>query len=395
MKTNMIKLVSYSLLVLLICTQGFAQEKITKSFQVKKGDNLQTKVLGDVLIETWNKDEMYIEIAGINKDDIEDLSIVQKDNTVYVSYDPSSGNSSANFKFKVPSQINLDIYTSGGDINCIGEITGNVIVKTSGGDVLVGNVNGNLKVNTSGGDISASNVKGDISLTTAGGDIKAGDIGGDGKITTAGGDIRIKNVNKNLTATTAGGDIYVENVGGELKASTSGGDIHIGNVNGQMSIATSGGDIRVGVVNGNGKMNTSGGDIELKGGKGEINANTSGGDIKIYNVTGSINAGTSGGDVYAELIPDGKNDSKLASSGGKITLLIPENVQVTIETTIKINGWSSNKDKYKVISDFKADNYYTDDSSKEIKGVYKLNGGGKLIKLSTTNSDIMIKKLNK
>lgn len=395
MKTNLIKLIFYLILVVLTSAQVFAQEKITKSFQVKKGDNLQIKVQGDVFVEIQNKDEISIEAFGIDKNDIEDLTITQNNNTVLVNYNPASGSGSSVFKFKVPSQINLDLYTSGGDIKCSGEYNSNINLKTAGGDILVGNVNGNLKVNTSGGDIIAANIKGDVTLTTAGGDIKVGDIGGDGKITTAGGDIKIKNASKNLSVTTAGGDIFIENVGGELKASTSGGDITVGNVNGQLSVTTSGGDIRVGLTSGNVKMNTSGGDIELKGGKGEISANTSGGDIRIYNVTGSVNAATSGGDVYAELIPDGKNESKLASSGGKITLLIPENAQVTIETIIKISGWSSNKDKFKVISDYKADSYYTEESSKEIRGVYKLNGGGKLVKLSTTNSDIVIKKLNK
>ena len=126
-----------------------------------------------------------------------------------------------------------------------------------------------------------------------------------------------------------------------------------------------------------------------------VKAHTSGGNLKLQNITGKIDAATSGGDVVAELRPSGQGKSRLASSGGEITLMLPENAKATVEAVIRIQGWSSHKDEYKVRSDFKADTYDYKGDDREIRAVYTINGGGDLIELRTSNSDINIKKLQK
>jgi hypothetical protein len=359
---------------LAITSVGLSQDKITKSFNVKKGENLSVKVSGDVRVTSWNKDEVYVEVTGLDKDDYEDLMIKQEGNTVSVVLKNNDG---ASFSIKTPEQFNLDVKTSGGDLLCSGKFVGNVTGTTAGGDVMVQNVDGDVVLTTAGGDVKTGDVTGDVKLTTAGGDIMVGNIGGEGKISTAGGDIIVASASKTISLATAGGDIKINNVGGEVKASTSGGDI------------------MVGVVKGAAKLNTSGGDIKLSGANGRISSNTSGGDIRLEKVNGSVSANTSGGEVYVELTPDGSDESKLNSSGGNLKLLIPENSKATIEALIDVHSKKDLKEKYKIISDFKFDSYVNDEDDREIRATISLNGGGKLIKLETVNSNIEIKKLGK
>lgn len=353
---NICRVVLTILLVFVITSLGVSQAKITKSFNVKKGENLSVKVSGDVKVESWSKDEVYIEVIGLDAEDAENLKMKQDGSTVSITLKNSDG---ASFSVKTPEQFNLDIKTSGGDLLCTGKVIGKISGTTAGGDVLVQNVDGNVVLTTAGGDVRTGDVSGSVKLTTAGGDILTGKIGGEGIVTTAGGDINIKDV------------------GGEFKASTSGGDI------------------RVGTVKGAAKLNTSGGDIKLSGANGKIIINTSGGDIKLDKIFGSVQAHTSGGDVYVELTPDGSDESSLVSSGGNIKLLIPENSKATIEAVIDVQSKKDLKEKYKVISDFKFESYTADEDDGEINATINLNGGGKIIKINTSNSNIEIRKLSK
>jgi hypothetical protein len=370
-KNNLFSLVVTAMFVFGLTQLGMSQDKITKNFQVKKGDNLSVKVTGDVKVESWSKEEVYIEVTGLDLVDRDDLTISQSSTTVSVIL---INNHNVSFSIKTPEQFNIDIKTSGGDLSCLGKFFGNINGTTAGGDIKVESINGNVELTTAGGDIITGNINGYVKLTTAGGDIHVGIVNGEGKMNTAGGDIIVTSASKSLNVNTAGGDIKVGNVGGEIKASTSGGDIEVG------------------LVSGIAKLNTSGGDIKLAGARGNTSVNTSGGDIKLENIYGSVKANTSGGKVYVELTPDGNEESRLSSSGGNITLLIPENAKATIEAVIKADNL---KGPYIITSAYKIDNYVTDEDSKEIRATLTLNGGGKLIKLNTSNSKIEIKKWNK
>jgi hypothetical protein len=375
MRTRYIFSISLALFLLVgLTTIVRGQEKTTKSFDVRKGENLSLKVSGDVKVESWSKDEVYIEVSGVRKSNIEDLKINQEGNTVFINF---KSNDDATFLIKTPEQFNLDIKTSGGDIYCLGKYFGSINGSTAGGDIKVEKVSGNVVLTTAGGDITTGDIEGNLKATTSGGDIKAGNISGEGKISTSGGDITVAGSNKSLSL------------------ATSGGDIKVGNINGDFSAATSGGDIIVGIVNGVVKLNTSGGDIKLAGAKGNTKANSSGGDLRLENLYGSVRANTSGGEVYVELNPDGSEESKIATAAGNITLLIPENAKATIEAVIYLPSKSDFDDGYEIVSDYKIENYTTDEDRKEIRATINLNGGGKLIRLNNVKSKIAIRKWNK
>jgi hypothetical protein len=370
-----------TLAALLATTLASAREdgSRSKSFSVSKGGTIEVSTSrGDIYISPWDKNEVSVVIEGLDDEDFDKVKMIQNGNIVRVSYrsrwDDGSGH--VRFAISVPSQFNLDMNTSGGDLEVKGELTGKIDGSTSGGDIKLGNVFG-----------------GPVEVTTSGGDIRTGKIEGDGSLKTAGGDIQVGSVNGSLSVNTSGGDIQVETITKSLDAKTAGGSINIGNVGGEAHVSTSGGDIKVGKVSGKATLNTAGGDIELKGASGNVNAKTSGGDVRLQNITGSINAKTSGGEVEAELIPSGKGGSKLSSAGGDVRLYIEENSKATIEATIRLDGWGSRKSRYVVKSEFPKKSYETDEEADEIRAVYELNGGGELIELSTSNSNIEIHKL--
>ncbi len=354
----------------------------SKTFTVNKGGTIEVRVDGgDIKVDTWEKNEVFVRAEGIDERDLDRLKMEQSGNTVRVELRRGGWGGwregHARFEITVPTQFNTDLRTAGGDIEIRGDLNGRVKGSSSGGDVILGNLTrATVDLSTSGGDMRTGDIQGDVTLKTSGGDIELGKVGG------------------NVSVSTSGGNILVESVGKWLTASTSGGDIVIGEVGGEATVSTSGGDVKVRKVAGKAKLSTSGGDIELLSASGDVVAKTAGGDIRLEDISGSIEASTAGGDVRAELNPKGSGRSQLSSAGGEITLYVPENAKATIEAIIRIQGrWRSGKEDYNVRSDFASQTYIRNSDTSEIRARYVLNGGGEDIVLRTVNSNITIRKL--
>lgn len=357
---------------------------VSKTFSVNKGGKLEISTEGgDILIKPWEKNEVFVKVEGIDEEDVDRVKMTQTGNTITVRYRAKWGwlgsrVRHARFDVNVPSQFNVELETSGGDIEIMNGLNGTLKGETSGGDIRLGDVTGMVDMKTSGGDVRTTRIHGNGILKTSGGDIQVGSVSGDLEALTAGGDIKIERVGKMLLAKTAGGDIMSGDVGGEAKVSTAGGDVKVGKVSGGASLSTAGGD------------------IELGGGSGLVTSKTAGGDIRLENISGSIEAKTAGGDVIAELHPGGKGKSKLSSAGGDVKLYLPEHAKATIDARIRVHGWwGSHGDEYEIQSDFKSETHEKDEAENEIRATYILNGGGEVISLTTTNANIEIRKLKK
>ena len=374
--------------VLVIAVLGFYTNAVggdrarSKTFDVSKGGSLIVDIenIGaDVEVKTGSRSEVTVRVEGLSERDLEWLEMEESGNTVSVIFDADNGwrrHRSARFYITVPSEFNLDIGTSGGDVEIMGSVVGDVDAKTAGGDVEIDDVEGEVELKTAGGDISAGNVNGNASVTTAGGDITIGRVSGELEVKTAGGDIQTGEVEKDLHATTAGGDITCENVGGEVVAKTSGGDIEVG---------TAGEGITA---------RTAGGDIEARGATGGVTAKTAGGDVDLANIKGYVEVSTAGGDITVELDPTNEARSEMETAGGDIILVLPADAEVTIEALIRLRdrdrGWGGDLDEYDIRSDFKAEKH--DRTRREVRARYVINGGGKLIRIETTNGNINIDK---
>ena len=369
---------------------------------------------GSIRIESWPNDEVDVEVekrrSGISEDGARDafndvsVGISQHDNDVSIRIDrdrySGSNGVSVDIQVKVPESYSLDLKTSGGDIE-IGDLRGDVNARTSGGDVNVGTVTeALLRVHTSGGDVSVKGGGRETKVSTSGGDIEIRDARGTVDATTSGGDITIGGTSGEVTVKTSGGDIEIDRAAGNTEATTSGGDITIGHTTGDVKAKTSGGDITIKRVNGEVDVHTSGGDVTIDNAEGTLRAGTSGGDISIRNAAGAgVTAMTSGGDIAARLSPTAsalEEEWILKSSGGELTIRIPEDLSATVEAEIHLErSWfGSDRGDYRIDSDFDLDEEVDDGRNRRtIRATGDINGGGNRIRLETSGGDIRIRKV--
>jgi len=267
-----------------------------KSFSVKSGQLLTVKTdLGDVIVKTWGNDEVLVKIYGDSdaKNKME-FSFDQVEDGVNVIGEKEGSNifswlSDIDLKYEIKVPTNFDL-----------------IIKTSGGDIVTKQISGDFQLNTSGGDVYVKNTTGNLNAGTSGGDITLADFSGDADLGTSGGDIEVDAENGKVFANTSGGDIIMRASDGEIQAKTSGGDISLNysGANFGVFLKTSGGDIDVKLpmnFNADVDVRTSGGDLtnnfsenkmtkisksKLQGkfndGGNELICKTSGGDISIY-----------------------------------------------------------------------------------------------------------------
>jgi len=286
------------LLTLSVTTGLGAERKFEKKFAVKPGGLLRVETdYGWITVVGTAASEVSVvaDIKG-SLSDLEDFNIsaAEIENGIEVIGRGKSmrwwswafDDLDVRYTIEVPRDYNLDLTSSGGDIN-LKDIQGKVEAGTSGGDVRVGDVDGSLVLSTSGGDIVVERATGNLKAETSGGDISIFSVTGTVDAGTSGGDVRINNVDGKVRAETSGGDIIVA-VRGDNKgifAETSGGDIDI--VVGKDTRATIDASTSGGAVSCNLPLTISGEIDEsevrgsVNGGGDPIYAHTSGGDIRI------------------------------------------------------------------------------------------------------------------
>lgn len=283
---------------------------VEKTFTVQPGGNLKAGTQGgDITIETSDRPEVHILVKQVfrnaNSEAEADeilkkltLTLAQEGNNVTADakYEKRTGTWFGNwppvtvsFVVRVPKNYNLNLNTSGGDID-VASLTGNVHARTSGGDLKFARIEGDLDASTSGGDITLTEGTARAKLSTSGGDIEVDRAGGPTEVSTSGGDIELRSVAQLISASTSGGDVHAvitEPLKQDTELGTSGGDVVVTLVKGvgfQLDAHTSGGDVNaagltitidkggtgksrlVGAVNGGGpllKLRSSGGDIRI------------------------------------------------------------------------------------------------------------------------------------
>ncbi len=214
-----------------------------------------------------------------------------------------------------------------------GDIAGDFLSTTTGGNYRVGRVTGRVQILTHSGEIRLGSAGAGADLKSFGGDIVVGPVTGDLKVSTAAGDIRVETVTGSLLADTAGGDVRAERVGGSLDAKTAGGDIVVPRVGGGVRAVTAGGDVRIGVAT-----------REIPGG------------ITINN------------------------------SGGDVTLTLPSDCKADVELTVT----GADEDDTAIRSDFP--DVTISRSAGSQRATAKLNGGGEKVVVRTSSGTIRLKK---
>lgn len=360
-----------------------AQNKgdFSKSYQVKSGGELQIRTSpGEINILTWSKNEVLVQVDGIDEENLDNLEVTESGDKIRVEYASEWGwDNDVRFKITVPQNFNVNAKTTGGEIEIRDNITGNVTL------------------NSAGGNVSTADVTGDVDLSTSGGNIRTGSVSGNYLVSTMGGDIDAVNIDgKKARVKTMGGDIVLRNVKAELNLQTYGGDIDVGQLEGKSELNTYGGNIFIESSKSGVSLNTHGGNIRVGDAESFVEAKTAGGNINIKKAKGHVRARTNAGNINVTLYPSGSESSVLSTNSGEIELAIPSSAQVTIEAEIDVYGtWDEST--YEIESDFKSD--YETDNFNDHKGkskrhaTYNINGGGQKISLKAVNSGIQIRKI--
>lgn len=173
---------------------------------------------------------------------------------------------------------------------------------------------------------------------------------------------------------TSGGGIEVRELNAAVTGKTSGGGIRLQNINGGVKMHTSGGSIEAEHLTGPAELSSSGGPIDVTDSSGNLDLDTSGGGIHIQNADGTVQANTSGGSIRADLRSN--HGITLSTSGGSITLLLPQNTAGSIDA--ETSGGS-------VSSDFPLTTTHFSSGS-HVEGT--IGGGGPQISLHTSGGSI-------
>lgn len=266
-----------------------------------------------------------------------------------------------------------------------------VKVETLGGSVDVKNITGKAYTQTAGGSISLDDIGSSATANTMGGGISVGKIGGDAKLETAGGSIAIDSVEGVISASTSGGSISVGSGRHGITVESAGGSITVNKCGGALRASTAGGSIDIGDVAENAHLETAGGGIRLNSAGGNVVAETASGGIKLRKLTRGVTAQTTAGPIEAEFIAHKGEftDSHLETTVGDIVVYLPSDLGVTIKASIELaNG-------HNIFTDFdgvKVTKEGGEWGPREIYAEGRINGGGPVLKMHTTNGNIEIKK---
>ncbi len=178
---------------------------------------------------------------------------------------------------------------------------------------------------------------------------------------------------------TSNGDITIKKSSGNLNAISSNGDIEIEDFNGNVKALTSNGNITARFISGEADLITSNGTIDANSIKKAVTARSSNGKINLKNISIVSDVHTSNSSIRI----DAKNfmdNTEIVSSNGKITILLPTNLDLTLKAE------SSNGEI--TVNDIPFKNTYH--GSTKFKGIL---GSGKIrLTVRTSNSDIILKK---
>lgn len=176
---------------------------------------------------------------------------------------------------------------------------------------------------------------------------------------------------------TSGGSISLENLIGNQTAKTSGGSIEAEQIGGNVSLKTSGGSITLYDIEGYAEVNTSGGRIRGEKITGGIDAKTSGGSITLEAISGNVEAKTSGGSIDAEVLSP-YDFIELRTSGGSITVTVPKDL-----------GYDLDLGGNRVRADLH--NFQGEMDKNDMEGT--MNGGGTKLSAKTSGGSVNLRYL--
>lgn len=263
-----------------------------------------------------------------------------------------------------------------------------LLLETHSGDVQVYDIAGQVEARSGAGVIQMDRIGRDAIARTAGGDIRIGKVGGGIRCVSGGGSIEVQSAGGESWFDTAGGEINLGSIAGPIHASTAGGNIHIGRAGDSVGAKTAGGRIDVMQARGIVIAANSGGSIQVGSAPG-VRLEATGGSIRLRGSSGAIRAVSDSGSIFAELnarLP--LRDSFLTTGAGDITVFIPSNIPVTVQAL------NESARPGRIISEFsEIPVRQADESRSAMLAEGALNGGGPVLKLTSTGGTIYLRRM--
>jgi hypothetical protein len=274
---------------------------------------------------------------------------------------------SGEFVVKVPREIEMvKVETDGGGVTASG-ITGRVDAQSGGGQMHVSDIGGSVRAETGGDSIEIGAVGGDLNIQTGGGRLSIGSVKGTINASTGGGDIVMVSSDQGAVLEAGGGNIQVKKCGGKLKISSGGGNIDVGDVAGPVEIETGGGSIRV------------------VSAKGPVHAETGAGRIEVDGAPAARLETGAGGIVAKFVAGSQQSDSTLETAAGDITVYLPSGINITVRASIDLANGHNIQSEFPGIQVTSVGGQW---GPKTVTAEGSLNGGGPLLKVSTTTGNI-------
>src|SRR5262245_25254775 len=356
------------LVALALSTPAFARCPISD------GATLVVKAaVGDLQVDTTGRDAAEVQVES---NAVQVQETCGKDTVQFISNGPDPIRGTIAWKITVPRTVHLDMVTMAGNIT-VGDVDGNVVLRTAGGSVTAGHIKGKAALTTQGGFIKSGNIGGDAELRSRGGTLEVGDIGGNAEFETTAGVIRAGNIAG--TATAQGGRNITILKAGVVKATTNAGDIAIGDAS------------RINAKSG-------GGNITSRRVSGPFQGHTESGDIRLDSAGSWVEAYTGKGNILVRLMPDNL-DGDLhmnleAGNFGDITVYLPARMRASVDASVQRPAFQSQQ----IVSEFPTvpsrppqglipNKFYTGMRSESL-----LNGGGNKVVLHTALGKITIRK---
>lgn len=167
--------------------------------------------------------------------------------------------------------------------------------------------------------------------------------------------------NSDLDMNTTNGKIEVFGIVGSVLSRSTNGSVYVRNVVGPTESKTTNGNISA---------------VDLRG---DAVAKTTNGKIHLKRIDGNVNAKSTNGEIYVEVLGISKaKDMRFKTTNGSVTVLLPEDIDADLEAKTN-NGKIYTEYPIIMVGEI---------SKKRITG--KINDGGPLIRIETTNGSIDI-----
>lgn len=215
-------------------------------------------------------------------------------------------------------------------------------------------------------------------------------IDGNFRFETSLGNVFLGEVRGNADITTQAGEIILGRVAGSCKVTSMGGPLNLGDISGVLNARTAAGDVHVRAARKGGTAWTDGGNVHIVHAGGPITLYSGGGDVVLQNALSSVRAETRSGDITITMDGSVGTESIFGQTvRGNIVLNLPQgfaaDVEITIMTSSAVaNGIHSQLPGLSIIRDQFG-------GRTRIRGVGKINGGGRKIELLVEEGDVHIR----